>query len=140
LTHVPPTRPLLLLLDGHSSHYQPSLLRKAAESGIIVFCLPPHTSHLSQPLDRTCFSPSKSAWHQECQLFMAMNPGKVINWYNFTEIFARAWIQAMSPYNVVAGFRRTGICPLDRSAIKIPGCESSGDEENESLTEKTGLK
>jgi len=140
LTHVPPTRPLLLLLDGHSSHYQPSLVRKAAESGIIVFCLPPHTSHLSQPLDRTCFSPLKSAWHQECQLFMAMNPGKVINRYNFTEIFARAWTRAMSPSNVVAGFRCTGICPLDRSAIKIPGCESSGDEENESLTEKTGLK
>ena len=43
LTHVPPVRALLLLLDGHSSHYQPSLIRKAAGNGIIVFCLPPHT-------------------------------------------------------------------------------------------------
>ena len=63
LTHVPPVRPLLLLLDGHSSHYQPSVIQKAAEKGIIMFCLPPHTTHLSQPLDRTCFSPLKAAWH-----------------------------------------------------------------------------
>ncbi len=139
LTHVPPTRPLLLLLDGHSSHYQPSFVRKAAKSGIIVFCLPPHTSHLTQPLDRTCFSPLKSAWHQECHLFMSMNPGKVVNRYNFTELFANAWIRAMNLNNVIAGFKCTGICPFDRFAIKIPGCESSADEE-ESLAEKTGLK
>ncbi len=44
----------------------------------------------------------------------------------------------MNPNNVIAGFKCTGICPFDRSAIKIPGCESSADEE--SLEEKTGVK
>ena len=61
LKHTPPTRPLLLLLDGHSSHYQPSVIRKAAENGVIMFCLPPHTTHICQPLDKTCFSPLKAA-------------------------------------------------------------------------------
>ena len=61
LTHVPSVRPLHLLLDGHSSHYQPSLIRKAGKNGIIVFYLPPHTTHMSQPLDKTCFSPLKAA-------------------------------------------------------------------------------
>ena len=51
LLHAPAVRPLLLLLDGHSSHYSPSLLRKAADEGVIIFCLPPHTTHLLQPLD-----------------------------------------------------------------------------------------
>ena len=36
LTHVPSVRPLLLLLDGHSSHYQPSLIRKAAKNGVLL--------------------------------------------------------------------------------------------------------
>ena len=37
MTHVPPVRPLLLLLDGHSLHYQPLVIRKAAEKAIIMF-------------------------------------------------------------------------------------------------------
>ena len=37
LHHASPVRPLLLLLDGHSSHYQPELLRIAAAEGVILF-------------------------------------------------------------------------------------------------------
>ena len=33
---------LLLLLDGHSSHYQPKLISFAKEHNIIIFCLSPH--------------------------------------------------------------------------------------------------
>ena len=36
LSHTPPLRLLLLLLDGHSSHYTLSVINKAAEEGIIV--------------------------------------------------------------------------------------------------------
>ena len=96
LTHIPPVRPVLLLLDGHCSHYQPSVIQKAANNGIVVFCLPPHTTHISQPLDKTSFSPLKAAWYQECHLYMAMNPGKLINRYNFTQLFSRAWSRAMN--------------------------------------------
>ena len=42
-------RPLLLVLDGHSSHYQPELVQYAKEKDVILFCLPPHTTHESQP-------------------------------------------------------------------------------------------
>ena len=128
LTHVPPIRPLMLLLDGHSSHYQPSLVKKASENDIILFCLPPHTTHLAQPLDRTCFSPLKKAWNEECRLYMAVNPGKKVNRYNFTEIFAKAWRKVMTPSNIASGFRATGVCPFNRSAIKIPGIGDATEE------------
>ena len=62
LAHAPPIRPILLLMDGHSSHYQPSAIRRAAEEGIIMFLLPPHTSHLTQPLEKGCFGPLKVHW------------------------------------------------------------------------------
>ena len=42
LSHTPPLRPLLLLLDRQSSHYTPSIINKVAEEGIIMFCLLPH--------------------------------------------------------------------------------------------------
>ena len=128
----------MLLLDGHSSHYQPSLVKKASENDIILFCLPPHTTHLAQPLDRTCFSPLKKAWNEECRLYMAVNPDKKFNRYNFTEIFAKAWRKAMTPSNIASGFRATGVCLFNRSAIKIPGI---GDvtEEPSALLKTTRL-
>ena len=38
LVHAPPVRPLLLLLDGHSMHYNPGFITKAAYEKVIVFC------------------------------------------------------------------------------------------------------
>ena len=45
LRYAPATRPLLLLLDGHASHYSPSFIREAAGRGVIVFAY-----HLIQPI------------------------------------------------------------------------------------------
>ena len=52
LTHAVSGRPLLLLVDGHSSHYDPVSIRFAKEHSIHIFCLPPHTTHEAQPLDK----------------------------------------------------------------------------------------
>lgn len=41
INHIPPQRPVLLLFDGHSSHYTPEALREAAAEGVVIFCLPP---------------------------------------------------------------------------------------------------
>uniref|UniRef100_A0A1X7SXY1 HTH CENPB-type domain-containing protein n=1 Tax=Amphimedon queenslandica TaxID=400682 RepID=A0A1X7SXY1_AMPQE len=56
LTSVPRVRPLLLLMDGHSTHYGPDLIKIAAEEQILIFVLPPNTTHLTQPLDKGQFS------------------------------------------------------------------------------------
>ena len=52
LVHAPASRPLLLLLDGHSTHYCPGFVRMAAHERVIVFCLPPNTTHLPSHLTR----------------------------------------------------------------------------------------
>ena len=59
LVHSVSARPLLLPLDSHSSHYQPQLIEYAKEFGVIMFCLPPHTTHESQPLDASVFKSLK---------------------------------------------------------------------------------
>ena len=37
LHYAPSTRPLLLLMDGHSSHYCPSAIHSASEHQIVLF-------------------------------------------------------------------------------------------------------
>ena len=66
LMHAPSCRPILLMMDGHSTHFQPSVVRMAAKEEVILFCLPPHSTHLTQPLNKGCFGPLKSAWKEVC--------------------------------------------------------------------------
>ena len=121
LYHAPAARPLLLLLDGHSSHYNLQFVKTAMENGVIVFCLPPNTTHACQPLDVTAFHSLKSAWNEECDLYMSSNPGKVVSMYQFLEVFAAVWAKAMLPRTIISGFRATGVYPLNRRAIVVPG-------------------
>jgi len=53
-------------------------IKLAAENEIILFCLPPHTSHVAQPLDVSFFGPLKKHWSRVCHEYMADNPGKVV--------------------------------------------------------------
>lgn len=53
-----PTKPVLIFVDGHKSHVDYSVVMYCKEQGIILQTLPPHTSHGSQPLDRTCYGES----------------------------------------------------------------------------------
>ena len=135
LPHAPSARPLLLLLDGHSSHYNPSVIAKAAEEKVIVFCLPPHSSHATQPLDKGPFAPLKIHWKEVCRKFMHDNPGKVVTRFSFSKLFNEAWSHSMTMRNIQAGFRCTGIYPFDRNVLcPIP------KPKGVSLADRTGIK
>ena len=78
-------RPLLLLLDGHLSHYCPEMFcLAAAEQVMIIYALLPNTTHLTQPLDKGYFGPLKVCWKEACQDYMKKNPGKVVSRYSFS--------------------------------------------------------
>ena len=68
----------MLVLDGHSSHYQPELIKYAKENEVILVYLPPHTTHETQPLDTSVFRSLKRNWSEECHNFYSKNPGRVI--------------------------------------------------------------
>ena len=117
-------RPILLLLDGHSSHYCPDTIKLAAQQQVIMFALPPNTTHLTQPLDKGCFGPLKKAWKVVCHDFLTANPGQVVTCYNFSALLRKAWEASMVIPNVLAGFRVTGIFPVDRDVLLNPIKES----------------
>ena len=52
---------------------------------------------------------------------MSENPGKLVTIYQFSELFAATWQKAMTPRNITSGFRATGVFPVNRDTIKIPG-------------------
>ena len=140
LAHAPSCRPILLMMDGHSTHFQPSVVRMAAKEEVILFYLPPHSTHLTQPLDKGCFGPLKSAWKEVCHGFLTKNPGKVVTRYEFSALFGKAWTRSMNMTNVIAGFRTTGIFPFNRNALSVSGSETPSKFNPKSLCEGTKLK
>ena len=61
---------LLLLLDVHSIHYQLEVkIKRVRENDVFILCLPLHTTHATQPLDCSEFSPLKSYWSATCHEF-----------------------------------------------------------------------
>ena len=57
---LPPTRPVLLIEDGHSSHITIEVVELACASDVHLLCLPPHTTHILQLLDVGVFKSFKT--------------------------------------------------------------------------------
>ena len=125
LRHAPPGRPLLLLLDGHSTHYKLDTISKAMEQEVIILTLPPHSSQDTQPLDTGMFGPLKHYWSRECHEWMAKNPYKLMSKVHFNTVFSKAWAKAALPSNAIAGFKKAGIHPLNEEAIPVYSQSSS---------------
>jgi hypothetical protein len=109
--------PALLVLDGHSSHISLAMFERAEENSLVVYVLPAHTSHVSQPLDVACFS----TWH--CQFGLALSkrrterPAEPISRSLYIELMEAPWAAALSPGNIASGFKATGIFPFDHATI-----------------------
>ena len=136
IPNIPSTRPVLLLLDGHSSHFNPEAIRIAAEANIIIFCLPPHTTHVAQPLDVSFFGPLKKHWSKVCHSYMTSNPGKVVTKFQFCSLLHETWFKAINPATIIAGFRKVGVCPFNPSAIQ-PYSDALSDENSFSSSNET---
>lgn len=113
--HVRPSKeqPVLIILDNHDSHLSLEAIEFSRKNGIVIFTLPPHTSHKLQPLDKGVFGPLKTYYHQECSLWMTNNPGKPISIYEVSSLLGKSYPRAFTPTNIIAGFKATGVFPLD---------------------------
>ena len=92
-----------------------------AKNGIMIFALPPNTTNLTQPLDKGVFGPFKNHWSRVCHDFTITHHGQKVKEYNFCQLFSKAWLESMTIGTIVGGFRTTGIHPLNRDAIQLPG-------------------
>ena len=54
----------LLIYDGHVSHMSLDVINQEKNNNIHIICLPPHSTHLLQPLDVGVFKHVKTRWRQ----------------------------------------------------------------------------
>jgi hypothetical protein len=106
----------LLIIDGHESHDSLKFQQYCKENKIITLCMPPHSSHLLQPLDVGCFSPLKKAYGRQAENLMR-NRINHITKLEFLPCFIAAFKDAITESNIQGGFRGAGLVPLDAEAV-----------------------
>jgi hypothetical protein len=102
----------LLILDGHESHHSTDFETYCEENNIITLCMPPHSSHLLQPLDVGCFGPLKKAYGREIEHLIRCSITHVSK-TEFLPAFYAAHQAAMTKSNIQGGVRGAGLVPLD---------------------------
>lgn len=80
--------------------------------------MPPHSSHLLQPLDVACFLPLKRLYGDEV-LALARSCIYYINKETFLPAFKAAFSKAFTAENVRAGFRGAGLVPHNLEVVLL---------------------
>ena len=107
----PPHR-RLLILDGHGSHVQSPFVAFCMAHNIDLMVLPPHSSHVTQPLDVGIFGPLKRELAVHSDRDARYNPGRVSK-ATWSTNLVKAREKAMSKANIEVGWRTTGLHPFN---------------------------
>lgn len=107
-------RPVILIMDGHSSHTKNlTLIETAKAQNVVLISLPSHSTHRLQPLDVSFFKSLKYYYNQEIQSWLRKHPGRPVTEYQIAELFSSAYGRAASISNALSGFRESGIIPFN---------------------------
>ena len=112
-----PTDKVILLLDNHVSHLSVDVLQFAKDNGVVMVSFPPHCSHKLQPLDRSVYGPLKRYYNVACDDWIVSHKGRTMTIYDVPAMVGLAYPKAMTPANIQAGFKVSGISPFNRNVF-----------------------
>ena len=78
--------------------------------------MPPHSSHLLQPLDVGCFAPLKASYRKQIENLVRVRINHITK-LEFLPAFKEAFNTAFIEQNIKSGFRATGLVPYDPDAV-----------------------
>jgi hypothetical protein len=107
----------LFILDGHGSHVTTDVVKTAQGVGLDMLILPSHTSHTIQPLDVSCFTPFKQAFHLLRDVWTLRNKSKGTSKEVLASWVSAALQKSLTEKNIKSGFCTTGIFPLNPQAM-----------------------
>ena len=107
----------LLILDGHASHISAQAMEFCEAQGIIILCLPPHTTHLLQPLDVGIFAPLASTYKSNVQKASRVGAGYSIDKKEFMELYQAARVSTATTELVQKAWAASGLSPFNPDTV-----------------------
>lgn len=117
-------RPVLLLVDGHKSHLSLELSKFCYDHQIILYALPPNTTHIMQPADVSVFKPLKTNWKKTVRQWQAepQNVNSVLTKCTFCPLLQSILNDDSLPQTIQNGFRKCGLYPFNPEAVDYTKC------------------
>lgn len=133
-------RPILLLIDGHKSHMTMQLSEFCDQNGIILYALPPNTTHILQPADVSVFKPLKTEWKNTVRRWQNQqeNVNRSVNKLNFCKVFQQALNSTDMTNHIKNGFRKCGLYPFNVDNVDYTKCVKNVlEQQNTEATPQT---
>lgn len=107
-----------LIGDNLSSHLSPHVIDLCNQNDIKFICLPPNTTHLTQPLDVAYFRPLKMKWRKIIEDYKNRH-ACVVNKSHFPPLLKKLMedLKTSGSEALKSGFRKCGIFPCDRGVV-----------------------
>ena len=103
-------------MDGHSSHMTANFIAFCMQTSIDLLILPPHCSHVLQPLDLSLFAPLKRALAEETDAICRLDSGRIsrVEWI---EMYIRAREKSFTSLNILSGWKGARLMPLSPISV-----------------------
>ncbi|KAI4460719.1 hypothetical protein MML48_5g00012124 [Holotrichia oblita] len=118
IKQLPEDRPVLVIYDGHTTQLSVDIIKTAIENQITILKLPPHTSHLLQPLNLSVFKSLKTRWDAKLVEWQRKKVGVKIPKSMFSKLIGELWTDT-KPEIITNGFIKADICPINRNVIPV---------------------
>lgn len=106
--------------DNLTSHINLEVLKACEENNIRFVCLSPNSTHLTQPLDVVYYGLTKREWRKILTLWKEENKSMTnLPKDQFPKLLKQLvdYLYADKKKNMISGFKKTGIIPLDRTKV-----------------------
>ncbi|APA05486.1 hypothetical protein sscle_01g002560 [Sclerotinia sclerotiorum 1980 UF-70] len=106
----------LLICDGHDSHISGNFIAHCLQNRIVLLILPPHTSHLLQPLDVAVFGPLKK---RLTAALSDLNQAQLvqIQKIEWMEAYIKARADVCHHQNIESAWRGAGLHPFNPQRV-----------------------
>ena len=101
-------KPHVLVLNGHASHVCYGIVKLAIELDIVLFQMPSHTSHITQPLDFAAFGSFKKKVAKVLTAYPFKHGGTLPLKRDMAGVIGETWKKSFSPRRVCGRWTWTG--------------------------------
>lgn len=108
--------PIILFVDGHTSHLSYQLSVFCAQNEITLVALYPNSTHILQPIDVAVFRSLKQGWREHVNKWKIHHSRPDMKKHEFAPVLQAALNERVTPQMLANGFKKCGLYPWDPSA------------------------
>lgn len=101
--------PILLIVDGHSTHMSLEAAEYCRANNIILYCLLPNATHILQACDIGFFAPKKSVWKANVKEWQLQNIGDTLTKRQFLAVLKKKHGIKWQPRECISWISKGGV-------------------------------